>query len=164
MAVMLHGPMRETMRFNGQAHRTGHQARTIAAMEDEGACRSELRSPSRTFADLVMSRLDRPARCASPAGRCSAWQPPPPAPRARLSDLRFLYFGCLEPRQGVAELVEAFRDLPDLELTLIGSDLPLSPYGTSFGDHLRRRAPGNVRFETAMPRQELLRSLAEHDV
>src|SRR5690349_24022791 len=56
-----------------------------------------------------------------------------------LHDALPIYFGRIEPRKGIQELVEAFRELPGCRLRLIGGDVPYSPYGKSFRDRKSTR-------------------------
>src|SRR5690606_27952713 len=90
--------------------------------------------------------------------------PPAPAPRERLADLRFLYFGRIEPRKGVRQLVEAFRRMPELSIECIGRDGPTSPQGGSEVEYLSRRGPANVSFSPPLPRDELLARVRRADV
>jgi len=167
LGLTLHTPLSECLRFDKQAHRIGPDARRIMSLEDEAIRLAPLiHCPSQGLEDLVARRLEPgceigilryPMQLASEA-------PSPPSPKSSLSEVRCLYFGRIEPRKGVEELVTAFALLPELHLTLIGKDEPHSPYGKSFREYVERRAPANVRFENPLPRTELLARLLEYDV
>jgi len=68
---------------------------------------------------------------------------PLPSPETALDRGDLVFFGRLEPRKGVMELVEACDHLwsrgRDFRLTLIGDDTPFGPRGVSVGEWLRWR-------------------------
>ncbi len=168
LAVVLHTPTMDCLRFNRQEHRIDLRTREICNLEDEAIRIAPiLISPSHGLRDEVLARLgiERDVRIVRyPMDFDSELVVAPPRPRDRLADLRFVYYGRIEARKGIQELVDAFRLLPDLELTLIGTDLPCSPYGDSLRKFVARRAPANVRFEDALPRAELLTRLRDFDI
>lgn len=68
---------------------------------------------------------------------------PLPSPETAPDRGDLVFFGRLEPRKGVMELVEACDHLwsrgRDFRLTLIGDDTPFGPRGMSVGEWLRQR-------------------------
>ena len=90
-------------------------------------------------------------------------EPPPPGPA---DVLRLLYFGRLERRKGVQNLIRAAISLrrEDWHLTLVGSDTDSAPLGRSIRDQLELMAAGDPRieFHDAVPRGDLPRLIAEH--
>lgn len=170
LAVHLHSPTRECYDYNLQSHRLPIDVRECCALEDDTIRHApRLLCPSVRLREMVAQRLDLgPAEQAAEILRYPMALPPtwptPPRPRARLSDLRVAYFGRIEPRKGVHTLVEAFRQLPDVRLELIGEDRPDSPWGTSLQTWLSRDLPDNVVFRGGLPRERLLTELAELDV
>lgn len=93
--------------------------------------------------------------------------PEPPA-RDPAAPLRLLYAGRLQRLKGVLDLVEACLGLPrdDWELTLIGADTATAPMGQPVRLTLEAMCAGDprVRFEDALPREELQRRWSEHDL
>ena len=167
MAVTMHSPTWECFAYDGQAHRADLRLRETCNIEEEAIRIAPfLNSPSAGLRDEVLGRLGirRDVAIIRYPMALSASPVQPTRPRARLGDLEFLYFGRIEPRKGVQELVEAFRELPDCRLTLIGGDVDYSPYGRSFRDHCRKRASANVQFLPPISRDELLGRLAATDV
>ncbi len=167
LAVMLHTPAYECYQQNSQLHRASEDEWQTFQLENEMLRDAPfLQAPSAALRDLICARLQRPAHSV-PLVRLPLVLPPPAAPAkavSKLADLEFVYFGRIEPRKGVANLIEAFRHLPELRLRLIGADTPFSPYGKSLRTWLERRLPSNVRFEGPLPRPELLRHLADPKV
>ena len=82
--------------------------------------------------------------------------------------LRILYFGRLERRKGVQNLVRALLDHPwrDWELTLLGGDTDTGELGTSMRTQLELATMGDarVRFVDAVPRERLASVIREHDL
>lgn len=168
VAVVLHSPTYECWHWNRQDHVYGPELREIAALEHETIRRAPLCwSPSQRLRQIVCERLDM-AEASVPIVRYPMHlpepAPPPPAPRRRLADLRFLYFGRIEPRKGVREIAAAFAELPDLTIDCIGRDGPTAPLQTSEVAHLQKVAGPNVRFLPPLPRAELLQRIAAADV
>jgi glycosyltransferase involved in cell wall biosynthesis len=167
LGVTLHTPSWESWMADRQAHRTGLAVHELCALEDEAIRIAPLlQCPSVALAQEVRDRLalDRQIRILRYPMDLSA--EPPPAPRSgrAVQDLSFLYYGRLEPRKGVIELVEAFRQLPHLSLRVIGADTPLSSWGTSVRSDLERSLPKNVEILDPVDRDKLLGNLARVDV
>ncbi len=108
-----------------------------------------------------------------PTVRISPPFPVPPAPPElpppdRSRPLRILYAGRLQRLKGVIDLVEACMRLPqdEWELTLIGADTATAPMGQSVRLTIEAMCGGDprVRIEDALPREELQRRWAEHDL
>ena len=95
---------------------------------------------------------------AEPADR----EPPPQ------DGLRLLYFGRLERRKGVEDLVEAIAglDAGDLRLTLVGGDTETATGGGSMRARLERLAGGDERIalRERVPHDELAGIIRAHDV
>ena len=167
LGLMMHSPTWECFAYDGQAHRADLRMREVCNLE-EAAIRDApaLASPSAGLRDEVLSRLGiaRDVAILRYPMELPDELPEPPAPRRQLADLDFLYFGRIEPRKGIAELIEAFRRMPELSIELIGGDVPYSPYGRSLREYLGRRAPSNVRFAEPMPRERLLERVRHADV
>jgi len=167
MALMLHSPTWECFAYDGQAHRASLRIRETCSIEEDAIRLAPLvNSPSQGLRDEVMGRLglERDVRIIRYPMELGRGPVEPTRPKPRLADLNVLYFGRIEPRKGIQELVEAFRELPDVNLRLIGGDVDYSPYGRSFRDYCQKRAPSNVVFEPPMPRPQLLERLREADV
>ncbi|HEX6601216.1 MAG TPA: glycosyltransferase, partial [Solirubrobacterales bacterium] len=94
--------------------------------------------------------------------------PPELPPPDRSRPLRILYAGRLQRLKGVIDLVEACMRLPqdEWELTLIGADTATAPMGQSVRLTIEAMCGGDprVRIEDALPREELQRRWAEHDL
>jgi glycosyltransferase involved in cell wall biosynthesis/GT2 family glycosyltransferase len=167
LAVALHSPTYECWQHNETMHLYGPTQREVAALEHEAIRTAPvLWSPSRRLRDDVCKRLGRdPASV--PIVRYplhgTAAPPPPPAARRRLEDLTFLYCGRIEPRKGVRELVAAFAQLPQLEITCYGRDGATAPPNGSEVAYLQQRA-GNVHFAGDVGHDELQRRIAAADV
>jgi glycosyltransferase involved in cell wall biosynthesis len=90
----------------------------------------------------------------------------PPAPPPTDGPLKLLYVGRLERRKGVQNLIRAVTALPrdDWRLTLVGSDTPTAPRGSSMSAQLRLMAAGDPRitFSPPRPRRELAELFASH--
>lgn len=167
LAVVLHTPTYDCVRFNEGLHRLELRTREICNLED--ACLAVaplLVSPSQGLRDEVRERLhlEQEIEIVRYPMRLPARKGKPIEAKASPRELEILYYGRIETRKGVRELVEAFRTLPELRLTLIGRDMPSSPYGKSLRAWLEERGPENVRFEDAMPREDLLERIARCDV
>ncbi|MFY7947843.1 MAG: glycosyltransferase [Gemmatimonas sp.] len=166
LAVNLHSPSYECYGWNGQLHRAMEGEWETFALEDQAIREAPfLHAPSAAMRDVVCGRLGLPTRDV-------AVVPYPMRPlsaaaltgKRRLEELRFVFFGRIEPRKGVTALLEAFRQLPGLQLKLIGGDTPFAPLGGSYREWLQARAPANVSFVGPLPRRELLAELARADV
>jgi glycogen(starch) synthase len=98
-----------------------------------------------------------------PAPEDSADRTPPPT-----STLRLLYFGRLERRKGVEDLVQALVDLDgdDVSLTLVGGDTDSGPGGRSMREHLEDVAAGDPRisFHPRVAHEELGTVIRAHHV
>ncbi len=168
VAVVLHSPSFECWRYNEVLHLLPPSDRETAVLEDETIRRAPaVWAPSRRLRDMVAERLGlRPdfAEIVRYPMALSAELPAGPSPRARLEDLKFLYFGRIEPRKGVRQLVDAFARMPELSIECIGGDGATSPLGTSEVEYLRRRATPNVTFSGPLPRQAMLERLRAADV
>lgn len=167
VAVALHSPTFECWQWNEALHYLGPSEREVAVLEDATVREaSVVWSPSRRLGEMVAERLGLAADFAKviryPMALGPAPEPPPP--RRRLEDLRFLFFGRIEPRKGVRQLVEAFRRLPGLQIECIGRDGNSGPGGGSEVAWLSRRGAANVTFTPPLPRPQLLQRLAAADV
>jgi glycosyltransferase involved in cell wall biosynthesis len=166
MAVTLHTPSYECYGWNGQLHRAMEAEWETFALEDQAIRDAPfLHAPSAAMRDVVCGRLGLPTRDVAIVPYPMRPMPAAPLPtRRRLEDLKFVFFGRIEPRKGVTALLEAFRLLPDLRLRLVGADTPFAPLGGSYREWLQARAPANVSFLGSLPRRQLLAELAETDV
>jgi glycosyltransferase involved in cell wall biosynthesis len=81
--------------------------------------------------------------------------------------LRLLYFGRLERRKGVTQLVRAATglDRDDFRLTLVGADTATAPLGVSMRDQLLLSAADDERIEIRdeVPRADLEGLIRAHD-
>jgi glycosyltransferase involved in cell wall biosynthesis len=168
LGVMLHSPTYECFLYDQQMHRASLSIREVCLLEDDVIRNAPvLNCPSKGLLELVRQRLGLPQTNGSiirypmslPRELSTT-----PAVRHSLDDLQFLYFGRIEPRKGVENLIEAFRMLPRLRLRLVGADVPYSAYGRSFRAHLERRAPTNVEFIGEVPRKRMLEMIKAADV
>lgn len=168
VAVVLHSPTHECWQWNEALHVFGPAQREVAVLEHETIRTAPVVwSPSTRLGELVAERLRLPRGFAEVIRypmALPAEPPPPPAPRQRLADLRFLFFGRIEPRKGVRALVDAFARLPELSIECIGRDGPTSPFQGSEVEWLRRRGAANVTFTPPLPRDQLLARLRAADV
>jgi glycosyltransferase involved in cell wall biosynthesis len=82
--------------------------------------------------------------------------------------LRLLYFGRMERRKGVQNLMRALLSLgrDDWELTFLGGDTDSAPMRLSMRDMLATMAAGDerVRFHDAIPRWEVPEVIKYHDL
>jgi glycosyltransferase involved in cell wall biosynthesis len=168
VAVGVHSPTFECYQYNESLHLLPPSVREVAVLEDETIRAAPVAwTPSVRLREIVAGRLGlRPdfAELIRYPMELPAELPEPPRPRARLEDLSFLYFGRIEPRKGLRQLVEAFAELPGLRIDCIGRDGPTSPQGRSEVEFLRRRAGGNVDFLPPLPRAAMLARLRAADV
>lgn len=168
VGLTLHSPTWECLAFDKQAHRADVGIRQICNLEEEAIRTAPfLNCPSEALRDQVLSRLGLEREVAIiryPMTLPWTTPPRPPAPRESLQKLTFLYYGRIEPRKGIDELVAAFATMPDLELELIGGDVPYSPFGGSYRDHVRLTAPRNVTFRSPLPRELLMQRVQDADV
>lgn len=79
-----------------------------------------------------------------------------PAYAPRQTVTKFLYVGRLSPEKNLKLLLEAFRDMPELSLTMVG-------FGPQT-DELRALAPANVHFTGAVDNDKLPGVYQSHDV
>jgi glycosyltransferase involved in cell wall biosynthesis len=112
----------------------------------------------------------RPALAASRARIPAAFLPdqlggdaePPPSD----GPVRFIYFGRLERRKGVQNLVRAAAGLgsDDWELTIVGADTDTAPLGVSMKLQLELMADGDerIRFVDGVDRHDLPALIASH--
>jgi glycosyltransferase involved in cell wall biosynthesis len=166
LTVTLHTPSRECYAFNEQLHRAGEEELELFELEDDTIRHAPfLHCPSAALRDLVADRLsiDRDVIALVPYP-LRPLTPAPLEPRSSIEQLRFLHFGRVEPRKGLRCLCSAFARLPECSIRVVGEDTPLSPYGTSYRASLERSCPSNVRFADPLPRELLLRDLAQSDV
>lgn len=95
-------------------------------------------------------------------------QPPTPRPADPAQPLRILYAGRLQRLKGVLDLVEACLRQADerWQLTLIGADTFTAPMGQSVRMTIETMCGDDprVRIEDAIPREELQRRFADHDL
>ena len=99
-----------------------------------------------------------------------AWEGEAPATSAPPSSgpLRVLYFGRLERRKGVRELVAAVLGLAsqDWRLTIVGADTDTAPLGQSMRDLLAAEIAGDPRVELhdRVPREQIPALIDSHDL
>ncbi|MEA2292574.1 MAG: glycogen synthase [Solirubrobacteraceae bacterium] len=90
---------------------------------------------------------------------------PGPSPPAD-GPLRLLYLNRIEPRKGIAELIEAVLAEPDvdLELTITGGDTPMGAGGRSLKAQLARRARPDARisFQDRVPYEQVRALMGAH--
>ena len=166
MAVNLHTPSYECYSWNGQLHRATEEEWETFGLEEQAIKDAPwLHSPSAAMRDVVCGRLLLDAREV-------AVVPYPMRPlvatplkvRQRVEDLRFLFFGRIEPRKGLMALLEAFARMPDVRIELVGADTPFAPLGGSYREWLETGAPANVKFVGSLCRDALLGAIARADV
>ncbi len=167
LGLKIHSPMWECYFYDDQWHRATVETRHQCLHEEELIRRwPYVTAASANYRDAVCERLrvdsDRIPVIHYPMSP-GASDLAPPAPRRRLEDLRFLYFGRIEPRKGVLELITAFRQLPGLQLDLVGGDAD-TPLGESLTESLQRDLPDHIRLHGAVPRPQMLERLREADV
>lgn len=94
--------------------------------------------------------------------------PPASRPPTPGEPLRILYAGRLQRLKGVLDLVEACLRLPgdDWRLTMIGADTRTAPMGQSVRMTIETMCGEDprVRIEDAVPREEMQRRFADHDL
>lgn len=167
-SVVLHSPLYEIREFNEGLHSRTPALREQVALEDEAISRALTAwSPSKRLRELVATRLGLPGDFAEIIRypmRLDPDFPQPPESGRRLEDLKFLYFGRIEPRKGVREIVDAFTRMPELSIELVGDDLPTAPFGGSEIEYLQKKAGPNITFTGALPREEMLEHLQNADV
>ncbi|MFK7740153.1 MAG: glycosyltransferase [Planctomycetota bacterium] len=178
LAVVLHSPTHECFAYNDVLHVLPPTERETAVLEEQTIRRAPLVwSPSMRLREMVAERLSLapdfaeivrypmlPAAAAAAATAAGAAAPPPTRARESLAELNLLYFGRIEPRKGVRQLVQAFRELPDLSIECVGRDGDTSPTQTSEIEHLRRMGASNVTFSPPLPRERMLERLRQADV
>ena len=168
LSVMIHSPTWECFFHDDQRHRATPEIREVCLNEEEILKNWPfITAASANYRDAVCRRLGMdPSRIPVihyPMELESAL-PEPPRRRGSLHELKFLYFGRIEPRKGIYELVEAFRRMPELSIDLVGGDVPYSPLGTSLRAYLERNKPANVHFHGPLPRDQMLQKIRETDV
>ena len=168
VTVVLHSPTHECWQYNETLHLLPPSERELCVLEDDTIRKAPaVWTPSTRLREMVAERLGLPKDFADVIRypmTLPAQAPAPPAPKAKLEDLRILYFGRIEPRKGVRQLVDAFGQLPGLSIECIGRDGPTSPQQTSEVAYLRRRGIGNVTFTAPLPRDEMLQRLRAADL
>ncbi|MCK5942309.1 MAG: glycosyltransferase [Planctomycetes bacterium] len=168
VAVVLHSPTHECWRYNEVLHLLPPSERELAVLEDDTIRKAPaVWTPSHRLREMVAERLSLPADFADVIRYPMSLPPEPaslPEPKQRLEDLRILYFGRIEPRKGVRQLVDAFARMPELAIECVGRDGPTSPLQTSEVDYLRRRGAANVTFTPPLPREQMLARLRDADL
>ncbi|MCB9885903.1 MAG: glycosyltransferase [Planctomycetes bacterium] len=167
LGLMLHSPTWECFAYGGQAHLANLHIRETCNIEEEAIrIAPMINSSSQWLRDQTLGRLglERDVAVIRYPMALDTAAPRPVAPRSSLAELDILCHVRIEPGKGVEELLDAFRELPECRLRLIGGDVPYSPLGKSFRDHVMRRAPANVEFLEPMPRPHLLELIAHADV
>lgn len=169
VALVLHSPTYECFEYNLGLHALRPHQRELCALEDEAIRRApQLWTPSRRLREMVVERLGLPASTDIPI----IWYPmripvrdlPERPARRALGDLRIIYFGRIEPRKGLRQLVAAFRQLPDLRLTCFGGDGTSAPLGTSEVEYLVGEGVDNVVFPGPLSRPQMLAELESADL
>lgn len=94
-----------------------------------------------------------------PMGVDTPEQPRPPAPRDPNLPLRVLYVGRLEPLKGAALLLDTLQRLPFARATLAGDGSERTRL-----EHAAAALGGRVRLVGAVPRDDVRRLYADHDV
>ncbi len=168
VALVLHSPSEVCYRFNRQSHWRTPAVQEVIALEHQAIRHAPvLLSPSRRLGDMVAERLDLDrGRIGElrPPMRPVAQPPDPPAAAAALADLDFVFFGRLEPRKGLTTLLDAFAQLPELRLDIIGPDSTGGPFADSYAAHLAARLPANVTLRQPLARDAMLQRIAQADV
>jgi glycosyltransferase involved in cell wall biosynthesis len=165
---LLHSPTYECWRYNEVLHLLPPSEREQMVLEDDTIRRARaVWTPSNRLREMVAGRLGLKDGFADVI-RYPMALPPAPAstaqPRGALEELRVLYFGRIEPRKGVRQLVDAFAKMPELSIECVGRDGDTSPQQTSEVAYLKRRATDNVTFTPPLPRAEMLARLHSADV
>ncbi|MFO0831366.1 MAG: glycosyltransferase [Phycisphaerales bacterium] len=185
LSVRLHSPSRMAWELNRMYHAPSELQHLhhmeVTAMQHADA----LLSPSTSLLKTVQQQLGRcpsghrveevlpypldPAPLDEVAARAREGAPAPgSAPQAP----EVLYFGRLEHRKGVIQLVHAARHLLDkgvlARFRFIGGDTQSGPFGRSMREHLDRLArglpEGAVVFEHSRPREQLAAAIAHATV
>ena len=168
VAVVLHSPTYECWQYNETLHLLPPSERELCVLEDDTIAKAPaVWAPSHRLREMVAERLGLPGDFADVIRypmSLPAQLPAPPAPKRRLEDLKILYFGRIEPRKGVRQLVQAFSQMPELSIECIGRDGPSAPQQTSEVANLQRRRVDNVTFTPPLPREEMLARIASADV
>lgn len=168
VTVVLHSPTFECSRYNRTTRLMTVAERDLVAIEDATIRRAPaVWSPSVRLREMVADRLGLSGDFAEVIRYPMTLPPLPcslPAAGRRLEELRFLFFGRIEPRKGVRQLVDAFATMPELSIECVGGDGETSPLQTSEVEHLRARGAGNVTFSGRLPRAEMLARLEAADV
>ena len=168
VTVVLHSPTYECSQYNRTLRLMTPAERDVVAVED-ATIRSApaVWSPSTRLREMVAARLGLAEDFADVVRYPMTLAAAPsslPAPGRSLEQLRFLYFGRVEPRKGVRALVDAFAAMPTLSIELVGGDGETSPLQTSEVDYLRARGAQNVTFAGRLPRAQMLERLQAADV
>ena len=113
-----------------------HSMDAVVVHSEHGANRinSELDVPKDRIRVIPHGAFDHYTRIANPA--------PLPPELAQTDKPVILFFGLLRPYKGIDVLLEAFQQVPDAELWIVGMPrMPIEPL-----EELAARAPGTVRF------------------
>ena len=113
-----------------------HSMDAVVVHSEHGAGRitSELGVPEERIRVIPHGAFDHYTRIENPA--------PLPPELAAVDKPVILFFGLLRPYKGIDVLLDAFREVPDAELWIVGMPrMPLEPL-----EELARKAPGTVRF------------------
>ena len=167
VAIALHSPTHDCLEFNQTLHYCSLYHREIIALEHETLrLANNLWSPSARLREMVADRLGLDSGTI-PLIRYPMREPPPAEPlkpKERLEDLRFCFFGRIEPRKGVRQIVDAWAKMPHLEIDCFGRDGPTSPVRSSEVAYLQRRGVGNVKFHGNLARDEAVARVRNADV
>lgn len=174
LVTRLATPRRVVERLNGARPRERSRSLTVRTLERlQTRLSAKVISPSRALAEVVARdwRLDVSRIEIVPTGiDCRPVVGALPEAAADLAGRRFLlYFGRLEVRKGVQDLLDALPDVlglhPDVLAVLAGDDLGLM--SESFAEYGRRRCgphAGRLRFFPRLPQHEVLALVARAEV
>jgi glycosyltransferase involved in cell wall biosynthesis len=167
VGIALHSPTFDCIQYNQALHHCSLYQRELIALEHETLrVAPYLWSPSSRLREIVANRLNLDA-ARIPLIRYPMRHPSPPPPVrsfTALEDLRFAFFGRIEPRKGVRQIVEAWASMPNLSIECIGRDGPTSPLQTSEVAYLRKRGIGNVTFAGNLTRAAAIERIRSADV
>lgn len=168
VSLVLHSPTFECRSYNEVLHVLSPSQRELAVLEDEAIRHApSVWTPSNRLREMVSARLGLPGDFAEVI-RYPMTLPAAPSsvssPKEQLQDLNILYFGRIEPRKGVRQLVDAFAEMPELSVECVGRDGDTSPQQLSEVEYLRRRGAGNVTFTPPLPREQMLAKIDAADL